>query len=195
MDHVRTAVHLDDLGFLPAVAQNAHGVADLESAGPGLRIHRSCGSRTVAASIRARLKRRRRRWNLAAVRVGLRFGWRLRVAFCREQSSQLYAERFASLVRLPLLVVLIIAGARGVVTRKNFEALSVCAHVNNVNLQHRRLRERAGHRHSQKQTSQREYAHLSHLALHTLGSAGSESSAAQENNVAEGYHQKGAALL
>src|SRR6202451_1672091 len=154
MDHVRTAVHLDDLGFLPAVAQNAHGVADLESAGTGLRIHRSCGSRAVAASVRARPKRRRRRWNLAAVRVGLRFGWRLRVAFCREQSSSLYAERFASLVSLPLLAVLIIAGARGVVSRKDFEALPVGAHVNNIHLQRRRLRERTGHRYSQKQTSQ-----------------------------------------
>src|SRR5450631_3988035 len=132
MDHVRTAVYLDDPGFLPAVAQNAHGVADLESAGPRLRIHRSCGSRTVAASIGARLKRRRRRWNLAAVRVGLRFGWRLRVAFCREQSNQLDAERLASLERLPFLVVLIIAGARGVVAREDFEALSVRAHVNNI---------------------------------------------------------------
>src|SRR5271157_6204657 len=35
MDHVRTAAHLDDLGFLPAVEQNAHRVADLESTEPG----------------------------------------------------------------------------------------------------------------------------------------------------------------
>ena len=146
MDHVRTAVHLDDLGFLPAVAQNAHGVADLESAGPGLRIHRFCGSRTVAACIRVRLKRRRRRWNLAAVRVGLRFGWRLRVAFCREQSSQLYAERFASLVRLPLLVVLINAGARGVGARKDFEALSLRSHLYHIHLQRLRQLERPVHK-------------------------------------------------
>jgi len=33
MDHIRTAVDRNDFGFLPAVDQHAHGVADLESAG------------------------------------------------------------------------------------------------------------------------------------------------------------------
>ncbi len=172
MDHVRRAVHLGDPPFLPAIAQNTHGVADLESAGSRpvrLRIHRSRRRRTVAAGTRARLKRRRRGWNLAAVRVGLRLGWRLRVAFCRKQSNQLYAERFASLERLPLLVVLIIAGAVGVVAGEDFEALSVRAHVNNIHLQRRSLRERTDHWHCQKQTSQPEYAHLSHLALNRSG--------------------------
>ena len=185
MDHVRTAVHLDDLGFLPAIDQNAHGVADLESAGPaGLRIHRCCRPGTVTASTRTRLKRRRRWRNLAAVRVSLRFGRRLRVAFRREQSNQLYAERFASLVGLPLLVVLIVAGARGVVARKHFEALSVRAHVNNIHLQRRCLREHAGHRHSQKQTSQREYAHLSHLrSAHVRGAREVSYPAVQENSL------------
>jgi hypothetical protein len=48
-------VHLDDRGFLPAIGSNAHGVVDLESAGagPGLRIHRSSGCRTVIADARA----------------------------------------------------------------------------------------------------------------------------------------------
>src|SRR5208283_2459754 len=160
MDHVRTPVHLDDLAFLPAIDQDAHGITDLEPAGTGLRIHRSSRSRTVAAGIRTRLKRRGRWWNLAAVRVSLCFGRRLGVTLCRKQRSQLYAERFASLERLPLFVVLIIAGASGVVARKNLEALSVRAHVNNIHLQRGRLRQRAGHWQSQEQTSQPEYAHL-----------------------------------
>src|ERR1700722_17175782 len=156
MNHIGTAVALDDLVSLPAVDQNAYGVADLESAGPSLRIHHRRGSRTTAARIRTRLKRRKCSWNLAAVRIGLRFGWRLRVAFRREQSDKLDAKRFTSLERLPLLVVLIIAGARGVVARKHLEALSIRAHVDNIHLQRRRLRDRADHRHSQNQTSQPE---------------------------------------
>src|ERR1700756_515129 len=110
-------MRLDDPGFLPAIGQNTHGVADLEStrSRPGLRIHRSRGCRAAIASTRTCLKGRRRRRNLAAVRVGLRFGGGLRVAFRRDQSSQLYAECFPSLVRLPLLVVLIVTGPGSVV--------------------------------------------------------------------------------
>src|SRR5271157_790513 len=79
---VSIAPHLEDCGVLPAGGQDANAVAHFEAARPGLRTGRGWGSGTVAA--RPRPKRRRRRWNLAAVRVGLRFGWRLRVAFRRE---------------------------------------------------------------------------------------------------------------
>src|ERR1700721_1277502 len=170
MDDVGIAVHLDDVGFLPAIAQDAHGVADLKSARsrPTLRSHRS-RPRPVAASIRTRLKGRRRWWNLATVRVGLRFGGRLRVAFCRKQSRELCAKRLPSLVCHPLLVVLKFAGAGGLVARKDFEALSVRAHVNNIRLQLRRLRERAGHQNSQSKPLRRESAHLSDLALRMSG--------------------------
>ena len=74
------------------------------------------------------------------MRVGLRLGRCLRVAFCREQSGQLYAEGFPALVCLPLFVILIIARAGGVVAGEDFEALSVGAHVNHIHLQRWRLR-------------------------------------------------------
>jgi hypothetical protein len=163
MHHVGAAVHLDDRSFLPAVGQHAHGVADLESgSGAGLgtrRIGCSCGCEAVSAGTGARLKRRRRWRNLAAVRVGLRFGGRLRVAFCRDQRRELYPQRFAALIGLSLPIVLIVAGAVGVVARKNFEALSVSANVNHVHLQRRRLCERAGRQPNQKEQLQRKCAH------------------------------------
>ncbi len=143
-------MHLGDRALLPAVYQNAHRVANLESAGPGPALIRGCGSYTLAAGSRARLKRRRRRRNLAAMRVGLRFSRGLRMAFRRKQSSELYAKRFAALECLSLLVVLIIASARGVAARKHFEALSVGADVDDVHLQRRRLPEHAGHRQQSK---------------------------------------------
>src|SRR6202162_1881605 len=151
MHQVGPAMHLDDRGLLPAVDQNAHRVADLESPGSGSALSRHLirsGSRS-----RARLKRRRRWRNFATMRVGLRFGRGLRVAFRRKQSRQLYAERFAALECLSLFVVLIIAGARSVVARKNFEALSVVANVDDVHLQSRSLRKGAGHRQNQKQNA------------------------------------------
>ncbi len=160
MDYIRPPVHLRDRGFLPAVDQNAHGIADLESARPGPRLRIDCSCGSIAPGSRMRPKRRRRWRNFAAMRIGLRFGRGLRVAFCRKQSRQLYAEGFSTLECLALFVVLVIACTRGVGARKYLEALSVGAHIHNIHLQRWRLRERAGCSQHQQQASQTEYAHL-----------------------------------
>jgi hypothetical protein len=44
----------------------------------------------------------------------------------------LYPQRLAPPERLPVLVILVIAGARSIVAGKNFEALAVCANVNHI---------------------------------------------------------------